>query len=160
MSHSAIFRGQPDVEQAGEAYLYEQFSNSHGFGMAVWAALHREYLGGDLHPLLMMMGDLQPLWDLANDESVKREHRLVLTSTFDGWMCRPHYVPTIADAYDVFHEDFGAQMKGKVWHIPAMADCFRRLHEEYPESAAMVMVTSISGWAEESAWLWPEEQDI
>jgi hypothetical protein len=112
----------------GDVLFHSEFRNSWGGAMAVWGVLSEKYLGWQRYSL--MTKDLQPLWDLNNDRRLEVWERIVLATTLDQVVIDIAHVPTIALAFERFHEHWAPALKGTVFSIGAQAEVLRNIVAE------------------------------
>lgn len=112
----------------GDVLFHSEFRNSWGGAMAVWGVLSEKYLGWQRYSL--MTKDLQPLWDLNNDGRLEVWERIVLATTLDQVVIDIAHVPTIALAFERFHEHWAPALKGSVFSIGSQAEVLRNIVAE------------------------------
>lgn len=120
MSYTTIFK----VPESGSIEPVAEFGNAFRGAMIVWMGLSKKYLGLEMPPIFSEEG-MNRLWNLAKDESVEYDDRLVLCATFDRVMVRRETIPVIVEAFRAFgnrHEDAG--------HLPQQADFLEKLYNE------------------------------
>jgi len=144
MSYSALYLLPEGGDMLEDSIEYAEYRNAWGGGMVIWRCLWERYVKtpADEH---FPLWNMDPIWKLHKDPRVKPEHRDVLFFTFDGCILRHEYAESMADAFDVFSEDFAEELEGSLWHGPAIARDLRALGVAHPDMDVHLMVTSVSG---------------
>lgn len=100
MSYTEIF----GFDEKGVAYSAGRVGNAFRGAYSIWCEMGQKYLGSG--PSYMNEAHMKKIWGLFNDKSVKREHRIVMGTTFDNVVVKLEDLPEVIKAFEVFCEDF------------------------------------------------------
>lgn len=109
-------------DKQGEPYLYGEVHNSFRGGMAIWRYLEGKYLPPFFPAWAKKSGlsfdsrswsrcfnsdmkNMQEIWDLWKSDSVSRDEKICLMTTFDNVLVKKENIPSVVKAFRVFEGD-------------------------------------------------------
>lgn len=90
------------VPEQGGILVAAEFRNSHGGASFIWDHLVAKRLGWTGYWMGRSESEVQPLWDLWEDDALPEYERVALLSTFDRVMVRRENIPRIVAAFRAF----------------------------------------------------------
>ena len=93
MSYTELFY----VEKSGDVVWHSEYHNSHRGAGLVWHTMSHMYLFKEPE-----FFNLQPVWDLWENETVPIEMRIVMASTFDNVMIKRENLTHLVAAFRVY----------------------------------------------------------
>lgn len=99
------------VPEVGAIESYAEAENAWLGAMYIWESMYLRYVSKGVYDLdqvrMNMHRNMQSVWDLAKDEQIPLEFRIVLTTTFDKVMVRRADLPRVIGAFSSFRLAFG-----------------------------------------------------
>ena len=96
MSYVEIFK----FDKNGNPQSIAKIKNSWRGAMAVWNILGKKYCGHSASPF--DLSAMKRIWNLADDEHVPMDERIVLCTTFDKCLIRKNDIPRVVSAFRIF----------------------------------------------------------
>ena len=118
MSYTEIFSFNKDGIAEHEAEVKNAFRGA----MAVWKHLFEKHLKGNGYEVMPYM-DMQPIWDLQNNERLSDSDLICLLSTFDNVVVKKENLNLLIQAFEEFKGNSSLREQAKIIKGLLEKDC-------------------------------------